>query len=235
MKPRIAITADRGQRPEAYIRAVAAAGGEPVVFEPLADEAAVEAGLGEVDGVLLTGGRDLDPALWGEEPHRETRLMDPDRQRTDLALIRLADARGVPVLGICLGIQEMAWVRGGAIHQHVPDIGGTIGHSCGVGKPRLKHTVTIDPGSLLSRIVGPGPLEVNSTHHQAVREPGRGLRVVARSEDGVIEAIEDPAPGRFFLGVQWHPEDLLDEPLHRALFEALVQAAGRRRASQPAG
>jgi putative glutamine amidotransferase len=235
MKPRIAIAADRGQRPEAYIRAIVAAGGEPVVFEPLADEATVEAALAKVDGVLLTGGRDLDPALWGEPPHRETRLMDPDRQRTDLALIRLADARGVPLLGICLGIQEMAWVRGGAIHQHVPDIGGTIGHNCGVGKPRLKHEVTIEAGSLLARIVGPGPLEVNSTHHQAVCEAGRGMRVVARSGDGVIEAIEDPAPGRFFLGVQWHPEDLLGEPPHRALFEALVQAARQRRASQPAG
>jgi len=235
MKPRIAITADGVQRPEAYLRAVEAAGGEPFVIEPLADEAAVETALDEAEGVLLTGGRDLDPALWGEPPHPETRLMTPDRQRTDLALIRLADARGTPVLGICLGIQEMAWVRGGAIHQHVPDLGGTICHSGGVGKPRLKHTVTIDPGSLLSRIVGPGPLEVNSTHHQAVCTPGRDLRIVARSEDGVIEAIEDPAPGRFFLGVQWHPEDLADEPPHRALFEALVQAAGRRRASQPAG
>jgi putative glutamine amidotransferase len=247
MKPRIAITADRGQRPEAYLRAIEAAGGEPVVFEPLPDEAAVEAALAKVDGVLLTGGRDLDPALWGEEPHRETRTMAPDRQRTDLALIRLADARGVPVLGICLGIQEMAVVRGGAIHQHVPDLGGTIGHSGGVGKPRLRHEVKIEAGSLLARIVGSGPLEVNSTHHQAVREPGRGMRIVARSGDGVIEAIEDPpagrspmagegpTPGRFFLGVQWHPEDLLDEPPHRALFEALVRAAGRRRASQPAG
>ena len=229
MKPCIAIMADCGQRPEAYIRAVAAAGGEPVVFEPLPDEAAVEVRLGEVDGVLLTGGRDLDPALWGEPRHAETRPMAFDRQRTDLALIRLADARGVPVLGLCLGIQEMAVVRGGVLHQHVPDIGGTVCHSGGVGKPRLKHTVKIEAGSLLARIVGPGPLEVNSTHHQAVREPGRGMTVVARSDDGVIEAIEDPAPGRFFLGVQWHPEDLLDEPPHRALFEALV------RASQPAG
>ena len=232
MKPRIAITADCGQRPEAYIRAAEASGGEPVVFEPLADEAAVEVRLGEVDGVLLTGGRDLAPALWGETPHTETRLMAPDRQRTDLALVRLADARGVPVLGICLGIQEMAVVRGGALHQHVPDIGGTIYHSCGVGKPRLKHTVTIEVGSLLARIVGSVLLQVNSTHHQAVRDPGRAMRIVAQSADGVIEAIEDPAPGRFFLGVQWHPEDLVAEEPHLALFQALCRAATAWRRSR---
>jgi len=237
MKPRIGITAGfgtldgrpRAHVPAAYIDAVSAGGGAAVVLAPPGDEADVPAALGAVDGLLLSGGDDLDPALWGEARHPEARVIDPRRQRWDLVLIAEADARGLPVLGICLGCQEMAVARGGRLIQHLPDEPGAhLDHGSG-GRPRARHPVEVAAGSLLAGIVGAGALQANSTHHQAVREPGRDLRIVARSPDGVIEGIEDPSPGRFFLSVQWHPEDLVAEPRHRALFEALSRAAAERR------
>ena len=228
MKPRIAITADEGGKPAAYLEAVRKAGGTPVVLAP-ADAVTAETLPSMADAILLSGGDDLDAALWGEAMHPEAVPMDPRRQRADLALIALADARRMPVLGICLGCQEMAVARGGRLIQHLPDEpAATLDHGKGGCRPRPLHAVTIEPDSDLARIVGPAPLDSNSTHHQAVRSAGRGMRVVARSADGIIEAIEDPAPGRFFLAVQWHPEDLTNEPRHLALFEALCQAARRR-------
>ncbi len=232
MKPRIAMTASLGpvsgglrvHVPIAYVDAVEAAGGRPIILPPIAGEASAEELLSVADGLLLAGGDDLDPALWGETPHPAASIMDPRRQKADLAWIALAEACGLPVLGICLGCQQVAAHRGGRLIQHVPDEPGAVtDHGCG-GR-RTMHRVAVEPGSLLARVVGAEPLEVNSSHHQAVREAGRGMRVVARAEDGVIEGIEDPAPGRFFLGVQWHPELLIDRPRHLALFEALCRAA----------
>jgi putative glutamine amidotransferase len=232
MKPRIGITAGLGeidgrQRvhvPAAYVDAVAGAGGVPVILAP-ADEAAAGDALDGVNGLLLTGGNDLDSRLWGEPLHPKAVIIDPRRQRWDLRLIAVADERRMPVLGICLGCQELAVSRGGRLIQHVPEEkGDTVDHGGG-GRPRAMHTAQVDAGSLLASFVGEGRLEVNSTHHQAIREPGRGLRVVARSPDGVIEGVEDPSPDRFFLGVQWHPEDLCDQPPHRALFQALCRVA----------
>ena len=235
MSPRIALSASLGvldgcQRvhlPAAYVEAVAAAGGTPIVLPP-ADGVPPEDLLAAADGLLLIGGDDLDPGLWAEPPHARTQVIDPRRQRSDLALAAAADAGGLPVLGICLGIQEMAVHRGGRLIQHVPDEPSAALDHGGGGRPRAMHRVAIEADSLLARILGTDSIAVNSTHHQAVREPGRGMRVVARSPDGIIEGIEDPAPGRFFLGVQWHPEDLIDRPPHLALFEALCRAASVR-------
>ncbi|MBE3069124.1 MAG: gamma-glutamyl-gamma-aminobutyrate hydrolase family protein [Planctomycetes bacterium] len=236
MKPRIAITASLGpvagqtriHLPLVYAEAVDAAGGRPVVLPPTWADASADDLARVADGLLLAGGDDLDPALWGEPAHPAARLMDTRRQKADLGLIALADACGLPVLGICLGCQEMAVARGGRLIQHVPDEPGALDDHGGGGRPRTMHTVAIDGDSLLARAVGPEPLDVNSSHHQAVREAGRGLRVVARSPDGLIEAIEDPAPGRFFLAIQWHPELLADRPRHLALFQALCRAAAGR-------
>ncbi len=194
-----------------------------MVLAPLADDESLDDLRNHIDGLLLTGGEDLDPALWGEPPHPAVKMIDPRRQRSDLRLLAWADRLGLPVLGICLGCQEMAVHRGGRILQHVPD--ETKERHRNDKRPRATHEIRIEAGSLLASIVGAGPLEVNSGHHQAVREAGRGLSVVARSPDGIIEAIEDPTPGRFFLGVQWHPEDLVREGPHRALFAALCRAA----------
>jgi len=238
VNPRIAVTADVGKQSEAYARAVQAAGGEPLVLEPPQTGPPPPDRLADADGLLLAGGRDLDPALWGEPKHPKTRLMDPRRQEADLALLEEADARGLPVLAVCLGIQELAVHRGGTLIQHVPDEPNAVKHDGTTQRPAT-HVVTIEADSLLARIVGlepastageaGGPLDANSRHHQAVRKPGRGMRVVARSTDGLIEAVESEDRGRFVLGVQWHAEDLVHEPRHLALFEALCRAAGAER------
>ena len=234
MNPRIAVTADVGKKSEAYARAVQAAGGEPLVLEPPQTGPPPPDRLADADGLLLAGGRDLDPDLWGEPKHPKTRLKDPRRQEADLALLKEADARGLPVLAVCLGIQELAVHCGGTLIQHIPDVPNAARHDGTTQRP-VTHVVTIEADSLLARIVGPepastvgeagGPLETNSRHHQAVREPGRGMRVVARSEDGLIEATESEDRGRFVLGVQWHAEDLTHEPRHLALFKALCESA----------
>jgi len=233
MKPRIAMaigleTADGGvrlQMPVAYADAVTAAGGLPLALPPaeMADGAAEL--LEAADGLLLTGGPDLDSTLWGEAVHPAAKRLDPRRQAADLALLAAAEARGMPVLGVCLGCQEMAAYRGGRLIQHVYD-DPKVGAHGGDGRPAATHRVTIEADSLLARLVGGEPFDVNSTHHQAVREPGRGMRRVATAEDGTIEAIEDVDGRRFFLGVQWHPEKLRTVARHLALFRGLVEAAG---------
>jgi putative glutamine amidotransferase len=244
VKPRIAVTADVGKTPDAYVRAVQKAGGNPLVLQPLESGPPPANRLADADGLLLTGGRDPDPALWGEPKHPKTRLMDPRRQEADLALLKEADARGLPVLAVCLGIQELAVHRGGTLLQHIPDVPNAARHD-GTTQHPVTHVVVIEADSLLAEIVGPepastagppvarsrkadeagGPLETNSRHHQAVREPGRGMRIVAQSADGLIEAIESEDGGRFVLGVQWHAEDLVAEPRHLALFKALCERA----------
>jgi len=224
VNPRIAVTADVGKKSEAYARAVQAAGGNPLVLQPLESGPPPANRLADADGLLLAGGRDLDPALWDEPKHPKTLLVDPRRQEADLALLEEADARGLPVLAVCLGIQELAVHRGGTLIQHIPDVPNAAGHDGTTQRP-VTHLVTIEADSLLAEIVGPEPLRTNTRHHQAVREPGRGMRIVARSEDGLIEAIEGEDRGRFVLGVQWHAEDLTHEPRHLALFKALCERA----------
>ena len=241
MKPRIAVTADVGKTPDAYVRAVQKAGGNPLVLQPPESGPPPANRLADADGLLLAGGRDLDPALWGETLHPKTCLMDEARQASDLALLEEAERRGLPVLAVCLGIQELAVHRGGTLIQHVPDVPNAARHD-GTTQHPVTHVVVIEADSLLARIVGPepastageageagGPLETNSRHHQAVREPGRGMRVVAQSADGLIEAIESEDRRRFGLGVQWHAEDLVTEPRHLALFKALCRAAGAKK------
>jgi putative glutamine amidotransferase len=233
MKPRIAMTASLEQSPDglrlhapvAYAEAVEAAGGLPLVLPPPEDPARAAELLGAADGLLLVGGGDLSSTLWGKALNPATRLLHPRRQKADLALLAAAEDRRMPVLGICLGCQEVAVHRGGSLIQHLYDDPKVRDHGGG-GRPKADHMVMVEPDSSLARLIGPEPLHVNSTHHQAVRDPGRAMRRVAAAEDGVIEAIEDVTGERFFLGVQWHPERLRTEPRHLALFEGLVEAAG---------
>jgi putative glutamine amidotransferase len=214
----------RVHAPVAYAEAVVAGGGIPLVIPPLADKQRAGECLETADGLLVIGGDDLSSSLWGEALHPETRLMHPRRQGWDLALLAAADQRRMPVLGICLGCQEMAVHRGGRLVQHVYDDPQVRAHGGG-GRPRAMHMVIFEPDSVLARLLGGEPLLVNSTHHQAVRDPGRAMRVVAESEDGLVEAIETTEGDRFFLGVQWHPELLHTELRHLALFEGLARAA----------
>jgi putative glutamine amidotransferase len=199
-----------------YLRAIEEAGGMPVVLPPLGDAAVF---VDRLDGICLSGGPDLDPDAYGApERHAELGPTEPGLDAFELELARASDARGLPILGICRGAQALNVARGGTLHQHLP------GHRQIEPATATTHTVHIEPGSRLARISGAGVLRVNSFHHQAVDVLGHGLRAVARSADGIVEAIEAPGP-RLVLGVQWHAEGLSGQPRHRALFEELVVAA----------
>jgi putative glutamine amidotransferase len=182
--------------------------------------------LRRLQGVCLSGGPDLDPAAYHARAHAELGPIEPELDAFELELARCADAAGLPVLGICRGCQVLNVARGGTLHQHLPDVtDGRIAHRQDEPGRVPTHTVDIAPATRLAAISGvSGTLGVNSFHHQAADRVGRGLRAVAWAPDGTIEAIEDPdAP--LYLGVQWHAEGLVERPEHRALFEALVQAA----------
>ena len=212
-----------------YTDAVAAAGGVPM---PLVDHGADSAAsyIEMIDGLLLTGGPDIDPARYGAEPHLKCKLVHPRRENFEAELTRLAIERGVPILGICLGHQTINVALGGTLIQHLPDsVPGYPLEHAGDGKnPMPRHSVALDPASRLAAVLGTHAVEVTTSHHQAVDRVGRDLRVVAHAPDGVIEAMES-ADGDQVVVVQWHPEFLAAESdVHRRLFEDLVERAQRR-------
>lgn len=233
--PLIGINCDYAHRPSGekrvalnvnYARAVEDAGGVPVLL-PWQKPKALAAALDRLDGILLTGGDDLDPRLYGRRRRPETRLLDPERQAFDLALTRLALRRRLPVLGICYGCQLLNIVRGGTLIQHIPaEVPGALPHGTAEGE-KAQHRVVLAPGSRLAAALGVRELTVNSFHHQAVEGMGRGLLATACAEDGVIEGIEDPGHP-FLLGVEWHP-DRDGTPSSKRLFKALIRAASRRK------
>jgi putative glutamine amidotransferase len=207
-----------------YARAVEAAGGLPVVLPPL-EPTAINALVDRLAGVCLSGGPDLDPAAYEAQPDPHLGPVEPALDAFELAVAQRADARGIPILGICRGCQALNIARGGTLHQHLPDVtDGSIAHRQKASGRETTHTVQLEPGSRLAAIVGDGELDVNSFHHQAVDRLGRGLRAVAWAPDGVIEGIENDGPA-LYLGVQWHVETLVDRPRHARLFDALVEAA----------
>lgn len=231
-KPVIGIGADVGaSRPRGreraftylnYIESLRRAGAIPVLIPPQPENAAEL--LEQLDGIVLAGGDDCDPALYGEEKHPRSETMDSRRQDNELALARLAREKGVPTLGICLGAQMMSVAAGGTLYQDIQSqIQGAMDHSS-EPEDRSRHEVTVDPRTRLGSILGVTELNVNSSHHQAVRSAGPGMRVAAQAPDGVVEAVEDPEH-RFYVGVQWHPEDMGRENSAGALFGAFVEAA----------
>lgn len=194
-----------------YMRTLDAAGGMPVVLPPVGDAAAV---LDRLDGIVLSGGPDLDPAAYGAgERHAQLGPTEPELDAFELALARAALERGVPVLAVCRGAQALNVACGGTLHQHVP------GHRQTAPAAEPAHEVQVSPRSRLARIMRAGTLAVNSFHHQAVDRLGAGLHVTATAPDGTVEAIEGAG---FVLGVQWHAETLA---AHLPLFAALVTAA----------
>jgi putative glutamine amidotransferase len=211
-----------------YTDAIYAAGGfpYPLAPPPQCDAALLDELLGHVDGVLFTGGPDLDPANYGQAPHPETHILHPRRDLFELACFRRADQAQKPILAICLGFQVAHVARGGRLIQHVDDRNSTSAVTHRLPDNSALHPVRIEPDSGLATVVGGTELEVNSRHHQAVDPAyqGRGLRPVAFAPDGLVEASEDRNPP-FLLAVQWHPENMTDRRPHRALFEALVAAA----------
>jgi putative glutamine amidotransferase len=209
-----------------YLRAIEGAGGIPVVVPPMGP-AALGGLLDRVSGVCLSGGPDLDPVAYGASRHEKLGPIWKDLDDFELALALAADARRVPILAICRGLQVLNVARGGTLHQHLPDVVGTgIDHRQSAPGRESTHWVTLSGDSRLSRILDIGRTGVNSFHHQAVASLGEGLVVSAKADDETVEGIE--ATDRdFSLGVQWHAECLTDRAEHAALFDAFIQAAWR--------
>lgn len=234
MKPIIAITVESRRDPEDartggkielnwnYTQAIADAGGVPLVVPPVADMTEVVA---IADGWLIPGGDDLDPALWGEPLHPKASLQDGTRYAAERRLFDALPA-DAPVLGICYGCQAINVLRGGSLDQHVPETVGHEGHSGGT-----MQAYALEPDSLLAKSAEVATMEGKSYHHQAVARVAEGLAVVARAEDGTVEALE--ATDRpWLMGVQWHPERTPDDPATRRLFERFVEAAAAYRRSR---
>ena len=231
IKPVIGIGSDiespEGRREQSfayltYAEAVRRAGAIPLLIPPQPENAAelVET----LDGVLLAGGDDCDPAIYGEERHPTVEPMDPRRQANDLALAHAARAKGVPTFGICLGLQVMNVAAGGTLIQDIDSQHDTEIAHASLPEDRARHEVMIEQGTRLAGYLTDAELSVNSSHHQAINQVGEGLRVTAHAPDGIIEGLEDPRHP-FYLGVQWHPEDMTGEGSATSLFAAFIEAA----------
>lgn len=219
MTKRVGITCGKPNGARRYAEAVEAVGLEPVVIAPPAWRSLAEL---QVDGLLLGGGTDVDPSLYGEELRKESQEPDRRRDRMERHLLREALRRDLPVLGICRGLQFFTVYHGGALYQHLER---HAAHRVRTADPSLPvHDVIVQPGTRLAAILGAGRWPVNSRHHQgAARVPGR-LLISARALDGLVEAVER-RDKRFALAVQWHPEDQVrTDPRQRRLFEAFRKA-----------
>ena len=207
-----------------YCQSVASAGGLPWVAPSLPAPGLAPAMVARADGVVLTGGDDLDPALYGQTARHPDLLGPPARGTSELSYARAARERERPTLGVCLGIQTLNVAFGGTLLQFIPeDVPGALRHEENGGETP-EHPIRIEPGTLLARIAGAETAIVNSFHHQSVARPAPGFLVSARSPDGIVEAIErEEVP--FCLGVQWHPERMPDAALTARLTRAFVDAA----------
>jgi len=209
-----------------YLLALEAAGAVPVVVPPLQVDC-LDALLDRVSGVCLSGGPDLDPQAYGARRHSRTGPTESRLDVFELALAQAADARRLPILAVCRGMQLLNVARGGTLHQHLPDIvGERIVHRQSEAGERPTHWVTIDAASRLSQILDRRRAKVNSFHHQAVATLGAGLTVTSRASDGTVESVE-AVDRDFVVGVQWHAECLVDRFGQARLFAAFVEAAGR--------
>ena len=212
-----------------YVDGVVAAGGLPIVL-PSLDPVHAAAAVSGIDGLVLTGGGDVDPVHYGASPEPETGPPDASRDAWELALVTAARDAGIPVLGICRGAQVLNVAYAGTLVQHLPARGsdgapGGDGHDAVDRAAEEVHEVAISPGSRLHRILGVDAIRANTLHHQSVDAVGPGLVASGIADDGVIEAVESVEGP--VLGVQWHPELLLDRPLHLALFGWVVHPADR--------
>jgi len=230
-RPIIGITVDRSDRPDryespmTYASSVEKAGGLPLLLPYKTDRSLIPQIVDMLDGILFSGGDDLDPSSFGQTYHPNAIPIDPARQQFEMALLAEVERRRMPTLGICLGSQLMNVYRGGSLHQFLPDL---------PRQPMLehrklndvvpRHDVALQPGSHLAKLLNKTEINANSYHKQSIDQVGRGLRIIGTAPDGVIEGTEDPTLP-LFLGVQWHPERLADEPDHLALFKLLVQKA----------
>ncbi len=215
---------------DTYVDCVRDAGGLPVLLPSLGaePELAAEEYLDRVGGLLLTGGEDVHPSFYGEAARPELEEVDEVRDRFEIALARAAHRRGIPTLSICRGVQVANVALGGSLVQDIPSqTGSAVRHRPGSGEPMPTHEVEVVAGTRLRHVLGVDRARVNSHHHQSAGRVAPGLRVAARSSDGVIEALEDPRHP-YFLGVQWHPEKAAEDPLSRAVFRAFLDACRRK-------
>ncbi len=232
MRPIIAITGNYNDRTctlaEGYYRSILLAGGIPLVIPPYEEIDNLGELLDRIDGLMLSGGADINPLLLGEEPVIELHGINPKRDKQELELVRLAANRQIPILGICRGIQVLNAALGGELYQdiHTQMEGKRIKHDQDLDRAYPSHTVAISTDSLLYTLFNKERLEVNSFHHQAVKTPADGLRTVATSPDGVIEAVES-TEHKSIIGVQWHPECfcLNNDDCMSPLFRWLVSEA----------
>lgn len=210
-----------------YTDAVTAAGGLPVILPTDLPIEELETLRHKLDGILLTGGGDIDPIRYRGKSHPRLTYVSTKRDELEIALAKLAAKSDWPLFGICRGVQVMNVALHGTLYVNVPtQFPTTLDHDTPIdqGRDLIAHEVTIEAGTRLATILGSERIPVNSFHHQAVREIAPGLKVSARATDGLVEGLE-LADHRFFLGVQWHPECIQDHPEQRLLFQAFIQAA----------
>ena len=220
--------------PQVYFEAVTRAGGIAVLLPPQpVDEHIARSVLSRIDGLIVAGGKDVDPALYGQDRHSATDEARPDRDAWETTLLTTAIEIGLPFLGICRGLQVLNVALGGTLHQHLPEVIGSERYNLG-GGVFAENEVLVEPATRVSGMLGPGDVSIGhrvtgkSYHHQAIDDLGDGLSVSARSDDGIVQAVEvDAVP--FGVGVQWHPEQ--DDDLR--LFAGLVDAALEYRAAAP--
>jgi putative glutamine amidotransferase len=205
--------------PQNYADNVAAAGGVPVLLPPVPG---IENAVSRLDGLIISGGPDIEPGRYGQQAGPQTTIVRPERDEAEIALFRAARAAGAPVLGICRGMQLMNVALGGTLFQHLPDAVGHEGHSPTPGT-MAEHKVTVAQSGLLAAILGEGAHLVPTHHHQGIERLGDGLVATAWAEDGTVEALE--LDGVFAIGVQWHPETGNDPAIFRALIDAAAPAA----------
>ena len=217
--------------PSDYVNALDRAGARPLLVPPTTE--GVEETLEILDGIVFTGGSDIDPELYGEDPHPQTFGIHRQRDDAELALLNGALERDMPFLGICRGIQVLNVALGGDLYQHLPEVVGHEGHKHDPPGEFLEHEVAIEPGTQLERVLGPRT-RVMSHHHQGLRRVGDGLVEAAHAEDGSLEAIEVPGR-RFAVGVLWHPEAGADMAIFEALVAEAQRYAGERRGAPARG
>jgi putative glutamine amidotransferase len=205
-----------------YVNKLQAAGASVVILPPDADN---HTAIARLDGLVMAGGADIEPARYGASHQEGTDKPRAERDASELGLYRAAREANLPVFGICRGLQIMAVSHGGSLHQHLPDLVGNTLHRDAPGTFN-NHGATFTPGSLIAGLVGATEATVNSSHHQAVDSPGN-LTVTGYAEDGTVEVCEDPS-AEFVLGVQWHPEFSDDENISENLFRAFVKACSNR-------
>lgn len=242
--PRIGITGvvrswDDGERTgvnAAYVRAVLAAGGLPVILSPLIGARYAAYATDSIDGLLLTGGEDIDPSLYGQPPSPMLHAVSRERDLFELAIFAVARQREVPILGICRGIQLINVGLGGTLYQDLPsERPSDTTHDGAAARDQRTHRIDLEPKTRVAAALDTATLQVNSLHHQGIKDLPSSLRATGWADDGLVEAVESPAGDSWLLAVQWHPEEMHADRQapDGGLFRALVHEAVRQRDALP--